>query len=387
MRRRGFLQALALAPLASCARIGAARRSENARPDLFRDLAALVPRLMAEVDVPGVSIACVQGGTLAWARGFGVKNSLSKTPVDNETLFEAASVSKTVFAYAALKLCEKGIIDLDAPLSRYTPTRFVEGDARLDKITPRQVLSHSSGLAEWRSSGAPLIRTEPGQAFRYSGEGYYYLQSVITGLTGKVDRSQCAKYEADFEVCATDFDDFMKRHLLRPFGMSLSSYLPGPGWQKRIASGHKSGVDKAGSPIPKGKPRGSDVARYGAVGALNMTAQEYARFLTEVVAPKPADEFRLGTAMHAEMVRPQIPLPKGEEIDGCNAWALGWGVQERAGGNLLVHSGGQSGFRSLALASIERKAGFIVLTNSDNGGRLMYDPPFLEMARQIVMGA
>jgi CubicO group peptidase (beta-lactamase class C family) len=137
----------------------------------------------------------------------------------------------------------------------------------------------------------------------------------------------------------------------------------------------------------KARPRGSDVARYGAVGGLNMTAREYARFLMEVVAPRPADEFRLGRALHAEMVRPQIQLPKGEEIDGCNAWALGWGVQEREGGNLLVHSGGQSGFRSLALASIERKAGFIVLTNSDNGGRLMYEPRFLELARRMVMGA
>jgi CubicO group peptidase (beta-lactamase class C family) len=387
MRRRGFLQALALAPLAGCARIGDGKRSENPRPDLFRDLAILVPQLMSEVDVPGVSIACVQDGKLAWARAFGMKNSLSKAPVDNETLFEAASISKTVFAYAALKLCERGIIELDTPLTHYTPARFAEGDARLDKITARHVLSHSSGFAEWRSSDAPLIRSEPGKAFQYSGEGYFYLQSVITGLTGKVDRSQCAEYEAGFEVCATDFDDFMKRRLLRPFGMSLSNYLPGPRWEKRIANGHTSGGDKAGSPILKAKPRGSDVARYGAVGGLNMTAREYARFLMEVVAPRPADEFRLGRALHAEMVRPQIQLPKGEEIDGCNAWALGWGVQEREGGNLLVHSGGQSGFRSLALASIERKAGFIVLTNSDNGGRLMYEPRFLELARRMVMGA
>ena len=130
-----------------------------------------------------------------WSRSFGVKSSVSKAWVDDGTLFEAASVSKTVFAYAALKLCESGVMALDTPLVRYTGSRFVAGDARLDKITARQVLSHSSGFAEWRSSDEPLIRAEPGTTFLYSGEGYYYLQAVITELIGKVDRAQCATYE------------------------------------------------------------------------------------------------------------------------------------------------------------------------------------------------
>ncbi len=383
MRRREFLTTLSLLSVAGCARMRAPNRSKFGESSEIRALASLVPELMAEFVVPGASLACVQHGQMVWSRGFGVKNSVSKTTVDEQTLFEAASISKTAFAYAALKLCEKGVIALDTPLSRYTRTPFVDGDSRLDKITPRLLLSHSSGLAEWRSSDAPLIRTEPGSTFDYSGEGYFYLQSVITQLTGKVDRSQCTKYEADFEVCATDFDDFMKRHLLRPLGMSRSCYLAAPGWEQAIARGH----DGAGMPIDKAPPRGSDVARYGAVGGLNMTATDYAKFLVEVVAPGKRDEFRLSATMLSEMVRPQIKLPKDRQIDGCTAWALGWGVQERPGGNLLVHSGGQSGFRSLALASIERKSGLIVLTNSDNGGKVIFHPRFLELADKVVTGA
>jgi CubicO group peptidase (beta-lactamase class C family) len=367
-------------PVASCVRPRAERPLDSIQP--FAQLESLLPELMARADVPGASIACVQEGRIVWSQAFGLRDSSSKTEADHSTLFEAASVSKTVFAYIALKLCETGVIGLDIPLFRYTPKPFVKNDPRLDKITARRVLSHSAGLAEWRSSDAPLIRYEPGTRFEYSGEGYYYLQSVITQITGKVDPTQCAVYEADFEVCATDFDDFMKRNLLRPFGMQSSTYLVGSGWNHRLARGHDTG----GRPIVKPWPRGSDVARYGAVGGLNTTASDYGKFLIEIVSPKKPSAFRLGRPMLAEMVRPNVTLPKDGQIDGCTAWGLGWGIQERERGNLLVHSGGQSGFRSLALASVERRSGLIILTNSDNGGKVIFHPRFLELAGQIVLG-
>ena len=380
MRRREFLSGLSGLPLASCVRTHTEGRSESIQP--CAQLENLLPELMSQADVPGASIACVREGRTVWSRTFGLRDSSSKTAVDPSTLFEAASVSKTVFAYAALKLCETGVIGLDIPLSHYTQRPFVEDDPRLEKITARRVLSHCAGLAEWRSNDAPLIQYEPGTRFEYSGEGYYYLQSVITEITGKVDPTQCATYEADFKVCATDFDDFMKRNLLRPFGMRLSTYLAGSDWDHRIARGH----DGAGRPIVKPRPRGSDVARYGAVGGLNTTASDYAKFLIEIVSPQESSAFRLSRPILAEMVHPNITLPKDGQIDGCTAWGLGWGIQERKEGNLLVHSGGQSGFRSLALASVERRSGLIILTNSDNGGKVIFHPRFLNLASQIVLG-
>jgi hypothetical protein len=100
--------------------------------------------------------------------------------VDHETVFQAGSVSKTVFAYAVMKLVERNILDLDTPLTRYSPIRILEGDPRLDLITARHVLSHTSGLPNWRSERNPLsIRFTPGERYLYSGEGYSYLQSVV----------------------------------------------------------------------------------------------------------------------------------------------------------------------------------------------------------------
>src|ERR1051325_3722410 len=131
MRRRDFLIGLALLPLAGCAGRNLANASKNTEQSCLRRLETLFPELMAESAVPGAAIALVQKGRLVWSRGFGVKNSESKIPVGDDALFEAASVSKTVFAYAALKLAEKGVIGLDTPLTKYTPTRFVEGDPRI----------------------------------------------------------------------------------------------------------------------------------------------------------------------------------------------------------------------------------------------------------------
>ena len=84
-----------------------------------------------------------------------------------------------------MKLCEKGVMDLDTPLTKYTSERFLEGDPRLDLITARHVLSHTSGFQNWRSEKEPLkIHFKPGEKWSYSGEGYSYLQSVVTHLIG-----------------------------------------------------------------------------------------------------------------------------------------------------------------------------------------------------------
>ena len=73
------------------------------------------------------------------------------------------------------------------------------------------------------------------------------------------------------------------------------------------------------------------------------------------------------------MFHPQVKLREDQKIDGASSWALGWAVQERESGNIVLHSGGQSGFRSLTMVSIKRKSGFVMLTNGDSGGYLLYN--------------
>ena len=226
------------------------------------------------------------------------------------------------------------------------------------------------------------IHFTPGEKFLYSGEGYCYLQSVISHLAGRENRKHCSKYEADLEVCATDIDSYLRRNLLRPFGMHSSGYVWNDSFAKHAARPH----DVAGKPLTKAKPTETDAARYAAVGGLHTTPSDYAKFLIEVLDPKASDAFRLNKKSHQEMLRPQIKLAEGEKIDDADTWALGWAIQQRKTGKVILHSGGQTGFRSLAMASVNRKSGFIILTNSDNGGRLIFNPAFAEIMNRLLVG-
>jgi CubicO group peptidase (beta-lactamase class C family) len=260
-----------------------------------------------------------------------------------------------------VKLCEQSVIGLDTPLTKYASKPFLEGDARLELITARRVLSHTTGFQDWRSATAPLkIHFKPGEKYSYSGEGYSYLQSVVTQLTGHVNPKDCARYEADLEVCATDIDAYLKAKLLVPFGMASSGYVWNDTFEKHAARPHNA----EGKPLTKAKPKATDAARYAAAGGLHTTPTDYAKFLIEVIYPKKSDAFRLNAASLREMVRPQV------KVDDSHSWALGWEIYHGPKGDQILHGGNQTGFHAFAVASIERRSGMIIMTNGDNGWKL-----------------
>ena len=172
-----------------------------------------IPILMQKADVPGLSAALIRKGKVVWTHSFGVKNVNTKELVTNTTIFEAASLTKATVAYAVLKLVDQGKLDLDVPLNKYLGNNYDVGDdPRLDKITARRVLSHTSGFPNWRSRGAEKlpINFEPGEKFSYSGEGFVYLSKAVEKITGQA------------------FGDFLQKMVLDPLDMRNSAY----GWRE-----------------------------------------------------------------------------------------------------------------------------------------------------------
>ena len=103
----------------------------------FHRLEIDIPVLLEKSDVPGMSIALIRDGRVVWSKGFGVSNGVTKKPVTNKTIFEAASLSKPVFAYAVLRLVDEGKLNLDTPLNKYLGNNYdVVGDGRINLITP-----------------------------------------------------------------------------------------------------------------------------------------------------------------------------------------------------------------------------------------------------------
>jgi CubicO group peptidase (beta-lactamase class C family) len=321
-------------------------RAQGPWETLLADLEKQIPKLMEEGMVPGLSIALIKDAKLEWRRGFGVKDSASRKPVDNDTMFEAASMSKPAFAYAVMKLCERGVMDLDTPLTKYTAKRFLEGDPRLELITARHVLSHTSGFQNWRSEEKPLkIHFAPGEKWLYSGEGYSYLQTVVAHVT------------------AQPIEPYMQANLFAPFGMTSSGYVWNDMFERRMARPH----DRKGKPFDNKKSTASDTARYGSSGALLTTPTDYAKFLIEVIDPKASDAFRLSKKSLEEMLRPQVKV----DDKYSSSWALGWQIQGSERRNFIMHGGDNKGFHSFAAASVDGKSGYIAMTNGDNGSEVL----------------
>jgi CubicO group peptidase (beta-lactamase class C family) len=333
----------------------------------IKALETRIPQVMQQTSVPGCSVVLIRNGKIYWRRGFGVRDAKTRQPVENDTIFEAASASKPIFAYMVMKLAEKGVLDLDTPLTKYTKERYVPNDPKLDLITARHVLMHTTGFPNWRSSDEPMaIKFTPGSKFAYSGEGYCYLQSVITQLTGHVDECNCGEFENGVRFCATDIADYIQRRVLRPFHMDSCRYV----WSEQLAKHLASEHGEHGEPQGVPKPNAVVVARYGAAGGLITTPTDYAKFLIELIQPSRADDFHVSNKTHDEMIRPQFPF---QDFGGYSAsWGLLGCRIVRVGGYELIAPGGSNpGFQCYSAVSPKGKCGFVVMTNADSGLNLL----------------
>lgn len=316
----------------------------------------LVPLLMRELHVPGVSIALVKDRRVGWTKAWGVTDAKAGTPVTPDTLFEAASMTKPLFAWAVLKLVEEGKIDLDRPLADVVAPPPVPAQEEFRRITPRMVLSHTSGLPNWRKGGeerdGPLpVLFEPGSRFGYSGEGIYQLQRVVEKVTG------------------TPLEEHARRTLFVPLGMGRTSFAWTPALDTGLATGH--GAD--GIPLERARYRHANAAY-----SLVTTAPDYARFLAAILDPESAAPYGPARVLIAEMLRHQVRADARDPIErpgrargGAVHWGLGWGLNETPGGQIVHHSGANStGFRCYSQLSPSRGTGIVILTNGLGGGEL-----------------
>lgn len=304
-----------------------------------------VPELMRHAKVPGLSIALIRDGQIYWRHSFGKKDAAH--PVTEATTFEAASLSKVVFATIVLKLADEGRIDLDAPLNRYVDTRQVldvRDDPRLSAITARMVLSHRTGFPDWRPSGGALqIHFPPGDHFSYSGEGFIYLQRAVETITGK------------------GLEELAREDVFRPLGMTSSSYVWRPDFADSTAIGH----DKDGAPQPKKKR--DAMAAY----SLQTNAVDYARFLIALMAGG-----GLSPKSLTDMETAQTPVPKDCTVQCFDrpvvvapslAWGLGVGLEDTPEGKALWHWGDNGAFKAYMVAYPKTRSGLVMFANSENG--------------------
>ncbi len=323
---------------------------------------ALTPlaRRMAELNVPGMSMAVIRQGKVEWARGFGVKK-IGGAPVTPETLFQAASISKPVFALGVLHLVEQGKLDLGTDVNQYLKSwKLPENEFNhTRKVTLRGILSHSAGLTVHgfpgytlgepvpngpqmldgvKPANSPPIRVDvvPGTTYRYSGGGYVLAQQLLIDVTG------------------SSLPDYLRDSVLAPLGMTHSTYeqpLPARRRDEVALPYGPNGTAVEGGPhvYPELAAAGlwttpTDLAHY-AIGVQQILAGKQ----KSVVSPR----------MAREMLTPVL-----------GNHGLGPVTGGPPAHRFFTHSGANAGYRCI-LVAYERGDGIVIMTNSDSGGTLM----------------
>lgn len=311
---------------------------------------------VGQTGLPGLSIAIINNGKIVYHRALGSANLETHLPINDQSIFEAASLSKTVFTYFVLRLVDQGFLNLDTPLYKYMPYEDISGDERYKLITARIVLDHTSGLPNWRTSdfadsirhitkGALYLKFKPGAAYAYSGEGYYYLSKVIAKLTNND---------------LTSLDTLFQKEVSIPLGLSHAWFSSNPFITSHKVIGYVDG--KAIHRWPGSLPK-QDSTWFGAAGGLHTEAVSYANFLIALMKGK-----GLTKKTASELFKVQVTLPADGNFDGDTGWGLGIGVRPGFKGTDYNHRGNNGNFQSYYRISRQEQSGYVFFTNCNQGG-------------------
>lgn len=307
------------------------------------DLDRFIDENMKQLNMPGLSIAVINDAQIVYHRTVGVKHAETREPVTNQTLFEAASVTKSVFAYLVMRTVEEGLLDLDTPLYKYLPNYDLDHDDRYKQITARMVLSHQTGMPNWRfeNKGQYLnLRFSPGSNFSYSGEGYEYLANVITHLLGGTRKDLSPLF-------SEEVFDFLK--------MEHASFVWDASMEAHKAYGHNGSVANS-----RYEPQLPWVA-----GGIHTEAVSFGQFLIALM-----EEKGLTDASIQELLTDQVSIPHTHlfaDRFGLDAWGLGFGIEETPYGRAYSHGGNNGDFQSHFEFFKEKKVGYVFFTNCAQG--------------------
>jgi len=319
--------------------------------------------VMQRFHIQGLSIAVIKDFKIQWAKGYGVADVQTGRPVETNTLFQAASVSKPVTAMAALRLVQEGRFSLDEDVNKLLKSWQVPASdlTQEQPVTPRSLMSHTSGSDDGfgfpgYAPGAPLptlvqilngqppsnvgpvlFKRPPYQAYKYSGGGIIIEQLMLTDLLGQ------------------PFDQIMQNLILKPLGMSDSTYQqPLP---ENLAGRAAHAYDEQGHAMDAPW----HVYPEQAAAGLWTTPSDLARVAIEVQRTIRGPEGAvLKQATAREMIAPT----------GVGPFAIGFEIAKNGEGWYFSHSGGNWGFACHLLAHVRKGYGVAIMTNGDLGGRV-----------------
>jgi CubicO group peptidase (beta-lactamase class C family) len=331
------------------------------RADALDDVAV---RSLADRKVPGASVAIIRSGALAVTRCYGTLKAGGTEPVDADTLFQAASISKPVTAMAVLRLVQEGRFGLDQDINEILRSWKVPGNrfTAAHSVTVRAILSHTAGLTVggfpgYRIgdplptltqilSGTPPASTpaievdvEPGTLYRYSGGGYTILHLLVAEQSGKA------------------FPVALKGMVLSPLEMTRSTFeQPLP---ERLVGNVAAGHDRSGAAVKGGWHVYPELAPDG----LWSTPTDLAKLAIEVDRSLRGESNRV---LNPELTRFMVTR-------GLGAHGLGFEVNGEGPSLRFRHDGSNRGYRCRLVFYPELREGAVLMTNGGRGDEVIVD--------------
>lgn len=343
---------------------------------------ASLEQRMRELGIPGMSVAVIREGEIAWTKAWGFADLEGERHATTRTLFQAASISKPLAALAALRMVDEELLDLDADVNEVLSSWQVPAhDFGPEPVTLRRLLNHSAGLnvgpvgaydvgnnlptvvqilaGEGKSDAVEVV-ARPGSAFRYSGGGYTVLQQLLVDLDDR-----------------RSFAELLDETVLAPLEMEDSVYAqPLPDELREFAANGYFDV---------GRPVGGGSRIYPALAAAGLwtTPTDLARYAISIHKARAGGEHAVLSASRIEEML----------IPGLNEWGLG--PQVVADGNLFQHGGSNDGFRCQLTLLLEQGDGLVIMTNSDQAAPMLGEflltvaqeynwPGFAPVRKQVV---
>ena len=329
----------------------------------FDKLAEVVTGAMERLGVPGVAVGIFHNGQ-EYKAGFGVTNINHPLPVDSETLFQIASISKTFAGTTTMRLVEQGKLDLDTPLKTYLPELRLSDSEATEKVTLRHVFTHRGGwvgdyfgdfgrgddaLAKNVAAMASLEQLTPlGHTFSYSNSGYGLAARAVEVVTGK------------------PYEQVVKELVLEPLGLNHTFYFPEEAIVHGVAVGHQVHFDKTRPTEvmqPWAWPRTS-----AALGGLITNVKDLLRYAC----------FQMGDGSWEGSDGQTIRLLKPETMQlmqskqapaGSAAESMGitWMLRQAGEVRIFGHGGASNGQMSILQIAPDQKFAIIVVTNASIG--------------------
>ncbi|MBI3133822.1 MAG: class A beta-lactamase-related serine hydrolase [Bacteroidetes bacterium] len=291
-------------------------------------------RWLKQKQIPALGIGFIKNGEIEQISVFGELEVNRPAPLN--TLWNVASLTKPITALVALKLINAGKWDLDEPLYNYYIDPDIASDTNTQKLTTRIVLSHQTGLPNWRgdqADGKLSFEFEPGTNYQYSGEGYEYLRKALE-----------KKFNKSLEQLASEL-------LFKPLKMNDTRFV----WDHKMDSTRFAKWHNEKGELYTTQKN----AIANAADNLLTTVGDYSRFLAHIL-----NGAGLSKQLYNEMIAEQV------RINNYKYFGLGWWIDENINPDkdfALVHGGDDIGVHAIVFIVPKSKQALLIFTNSDNG--------------------